>query len=101
VTSPFSKKDFTKRLHGATESLLNLVVKESDKDEATRLFDKRCAVEECLAWWFKFSVDLDDDIAYHLLEDLRIWIIGGTRSAGVSSGKTEGYKLVLSYIDEY
>ena len=97
----FSKQEFMSRLHNATEELLGLVLSTEDKDEATRLFDKRSAVEECLAWWFSMTIDLDEDESYLRLSDFRE-VINYTISTGsYPETRSEGYKLVLSYIDEY
>jgi len=97
----FSKRDFTQRLHDATVNLLNLAVAAKEKPEQHRLFDKRSGVENCLAWWFSITLDSSEVEAYDRLSDLREWCESNIRILGENSSVSEGYKLVLSYIDEY
>lgn len=96
----FSKNELILRLDNATKELLILGVKEPNKDESTRLLDKRAAVEACLAWWFTSTIDKDDDQSYLLLVDFSEWATAHLQLA-TSAGQVEGYQLVLSYIEEY
>lgn len=98
----FSRQDFTARLHNETETLLDLLVKTQDKDEATRLFDKRSAVEEALAHWFRGTIDMDDVSAKAWLIQLEGFLnLKLDSPVPPSFGKREGYHLVLSFIEEY